>query len=330
MPVQPTDRRAGANRHLSNIAQGYNSQKFVGEFVCPTVPVTTRSGLYIQFDESSFEVSDDSRAPGTPFGIVDLGYEGKPYSVNCQGLIFAPSAQEIEEAGGIGLQLAEYGARLLMEKTMLKMELERADLTTNPANFAPNNTAALSGSSQLSDPAANLSALIREAKGEVSVGIGEDPNVWLLSYEAFEAVKELETVKEKIKYTSRDSITADMLAEMFGFAKVVVGTAIAKTSQSSTKRRVWDNCMLFCYTNPAALVSGRLPFASNQNAATRQQPSFAYQYMLADRPQVTNRYWEEATDSWNWKIRSDRSSAIVGANGDGLATSGFLYTNVTA
>ena len=330
MPEQPTARRAGANRHLSSFAQGYDNQSFVGEFVAPTVFVTERSGLFLQFNMERFEQSNDVRSAGSPFGVVDYTYEGKPYRLNPHGLKYAPAMEEIEEAATLSINLGEEGANLLMEKTLLNMEIERANLVCNPANYATNNTAALSGSSQVSDPACDLDALVNTAKGEVNSSIAKDPNVWLISYEAFLAITKLDIVKDKIKYTSRQSITTDMLAEMYGFSRVVVGSALKKTSATGATSRVWGANMVFAYTNPAALASGRLPFAASTSTVRRQQPSFAYQYMLADRPQMTNRYWDESTDSWCWKIRSDRDTAIVGVNDAGKANSAFLYTNAVA
>lgn len=332
MPEQPIARRAGANRHLTSFAQGYTNQQFVGEFVAPTVFVTERSGLFLQFDMSRFEQSNDTRSAGSTFGVVDYSYEGKPYRLNPHGLKYTPALEEVEEANVLNINLGEEGANLLMEKTMLNMEIERAEIATNPANYATNNTAALSGTSQVSNAACDLDALVNAAKGEVNAAIAKDPNVWLLSYEAFMAVTKLDIVKDKIKYTSRQSVTTDMLAEMYGFSKVVVGSALKKTTTSSPPERVWGNTMVFCYTNPAALASGRLPFSTEGGAPAvrRQQPSFAYQYMLQDRPQMTNRYWDESTDSWCWKIRSDRDTAIVGVDSAGKANSAFLYTNVVA
>jgi len=71
---------------------------------------------------------------------------------------------------------------------------------------------------------------IEEAKSEVLSNTGMEPNTLVLGYEVFRQLKNHPDLVDRIKYTSSQTITEDMLARMFDLDRVLVAKAVKATN----------------------------------------------------------------------------------------------------
>jgi Phage major capsid protein E len=324
-----TSARAGSNKVLTSIAQGYENQEFIVPYLSPAVTVTERGGLYIVFDKSQFRLFADDRAPGSQYNVIEAGYTGKPYKLRSKGLIYPiPIERKEEEESALSLDTGKMATETLTEAEMLNLEVEGADLFTTAANYNSNNTEVLSGSSQWSDPTSTPAADIRGWSAAVSAAIGKKPNVMAMGFDVFQSLCEHPSILDRIKHTSRDSVTPEILANLYGFDKVVVGEALVDRGTGVTER-VWGKNVILARVNPAGLKAGKIPFSS-MNLANRKTPSFAYTYVQKDSPVVSNPWYDDRDDCYRYKIRFDRDTGIVGVDDAGLANAGFLARSVVA
>jgi Phage major capsid protein E len=325
----PTSARAGSNKVLTSIAQGYENQEFIVPYLSPAVPVTERGGLYIVFDKSLFKLFNDDRAPGAQYNVIEAGYTGKSYKLRSKGLIYpVPIERKEEEESALSLDTGKMATDLLMEAEMLNLEVEGADLFTTAANYNTNNTEALSGTSQWSDPNSTPGNDIRGWVAAVSAAIGKKPNVMAMGFDVFQSLCEHPTILDRIKHTSRDSVTPEILATLYGFDKVVVGEALVDRGTGVTER-IWGKNVVLARVNPVGLKTGKIPFSS-MNLASRKTPSFAYTYVQKDNPMISNAWYDDQDDCFRYKVRCDRDTGIVGVDDAGLANAGFLARNVVA
>lgn len=320
--------RAGQNKVLTSFAQGYSNQKFVGCYLSPMVSVKERGGLFVVFDKTRFKLYDDRRSPGASYNVIESGYDGKPYKLHSKGLIYPIPEERMDEAKSIGLDLGPIATDALTEAEMLALEVEQATVLTNSANYASGNTEALSGTDRWDDPASNPSAQVEEWKAAISAQIAQEPNVMLLGYDVYSKLKNNAVIRDRLKYTTRDSLDADMLAGFWNLEKVVIGSAIADTGMGTTSR-VWGKNVVLAYVNPAGLASGKIPFSSMMKA-DKAQPSFSYTYVYQDHPRISNPWFEEKDDTWRYKIKFDRDTGIVGVDNAGLGMAGFLARTVVS
>ena len=119
------------------------------------------------------------------------------------------------------------------------------------------------------------------------------------------------TVIDRIKYTGRDVATPELLASLFGVARVVVGDAIYSNDAGTAFTDVWGRDVIVAYTNLASTQSGGLP-------------SYGYTYMLEGYPMVEEAYYDRNAKSWIYPVTRSEAPVLSGAS------AGFLYTNAVA
>lgn len=75
---------------------------------------------------------------------------------------------------------------------------------------------------------------IATGKKAIKNAIGRLPNVLAIDYATFLGLTEISDVMDKIKYTSRESVTPEMLAQMLQLDEVLVGSAIYSDAEETT------------------------------------------------------------------------------------------------
>jgi hypothetical protein len=78
-----------------------------------------------------------------------------------------------------------------------------------------------------SDPISDLEA----AKAEILGNTGMEANTLVLGYDVFKSLKNHPDLVDRIKYTSSQTITTDMLAAMFDIPRVMVAKAVKATNK---------------------------------------------------------------------------------------------------
>jgi hypothetical protein len=127
----------------------------------------------------------------------------------------------------------------------------------------------------------------------------------------FKALKNHPKIVERFKYTSSESITADMLAGLFDLEELAVGKAtyFDGTDEDGSFKDIWSNKATLAYV-PA-------------NAEGMEEPSFGYTYTLSGHPFVEKPEWRGGKKSWIYGVSYEREPVVTGI------ASGFLFTSVT-
>lgn len=307
---QMTSRQAQAiDPILSNHARGYTNDEFIGTQLLPYVDIANRSMKVIRFGKDAFRrYIDTRRAPGSQTRRIQFGYESDPVSLRQESLEAQVPYELQEDAGKVpGIDLAKTSIESVQDIIGLGREVEIANMVRDPANYKPNNQTAFTGSDKWSDPASKPKDDIKEAKEAVRRMIGRYPNMLVLGPSAFNALDGHPAIAEKFKYTSSDSITAEMLAKYFNVEKVLIGKAVAldeNASDDDAANDVWGNDAVLAY----------VPKGTNYMV-----PSFGYTYRLQGYPIVEQPYEERQTKSWIYPTTEEYRPYITGAEG------GFLF-----
>jgi len=292
---------------LTTVVQGYKNPEFVGDALFPAVPVAVSGGRVLEFGKESFIASNTRRAPGGPTKRISFGYEGKPYALENNSLEAPVPREWMRDASKVpGINLGTRAVNLTMRVNRLNLEIEQAGLATNPANYPTANKVTLSGTDKWSDPAAKPVGIINEGKEAVRQAIGVYPNTLLLGPQAFTPLTECPAILERFKYTSSDSITADMLAGLFQLNRVVVGTAVQST-EAGVMSDVWGNYAVLAYVPPAP--------------SQMEEPSYGYTYTMEGHPMVETPYWDANAKSWVYGVSYERAPVLSGI------ASGYLIVN---
>lgn len=294
---------------LSTHARGYRNSAFVYPSLFPIVTIPNRSMRVIRFGKESFRMLNTRRAPGAEKKRVQYGYASDPVALVQDALEGVVPVEHQEEAESVpGIDLGAAAVNMVLDVVELGHEYGAATLARNAANYDANHKLTLVGADRWTDPASDPKADFDAAKEAVRRSIGRDPNTFTLGPTAGNALKNHPKIKEQFKYTSKDSITDQMLAAYFELEKVIVGKAVylpEGADDAAQATDVWGDDAILAY----------VPTTGDNY----QVPSFGYTYELRGYPQVEQPYFERKTDSWIYPTKAERQTLITGAEG------GFLF-----
>ena len=298
---------------LSTVAQGYKNAELVGSMLFPYVPVGQRGGKIIAFGKEDFALYATGRTPGSNTKRVQFGYAAGSYSLDSHSLEGQVPVELMQEAQAVpGIALATIAVNKVQSIISLRLEKAQADLATNAGNYGANNKAALSGTSRwsdfgtTSDPIADIEA----AKESVRQQIGRRPNTIVMGAAVMSKLKQHPKVIDRMKYTGRDVATAELLASLFGVARVVMGEAIYADASGSFVD-VWGKNVVVAYTEMGTQAEQGLP-------------TFGYTYRLGGYPVVEQPYEDRNSKSWIYPVTDEVAPVIAGAS------AGFLLSSVVA
>ncbi len=312
MPQQTPSQARVIDPVLTEVARGYRNAQAIFDALFPIVSVGQRGGKIISFGREDFRLYNTGRAPGANTRRVNYGYQGDPYSLEqhaLEGQVPFELQEEANAAPGIDL------ARVAINKTQniidLVTEKAAADLATNPTNYGANNKVTLSGTSQWSDYGnSDPSSDIEAGKEAVRSSIGRYPNTVVLGASVMAKLRQHPKLIDRIKYTGRDVVGPELLANLWGVKRVVIGEAVFEDA-SGNLVDVWGKQVILAYTEISGLADQGLP-------------SFGYTYRLRGYPIVEKPYQDRNAKSWIYPVTDERQPVIAGAD------AGFLINNAVA
>ena len=298
---------------LTTVAQGYQNGAFIGMGLFPYVPVNHRGGKIITFGKEDFALYNTARSPGSNTKRIQIGYGGSPYALESHSLEGLLPFEFLQEAAVVpGIDLASSAIAKVQKIIALRLEYAQAQLATNAANYPVGNKIALSGSGQWSDFASGISdpfSDIETAKEAIRVKIGKRPNVIEMGALVFSKLINHPKIVDRVKYTSRDAVTPELLAKLFNVSAVLVGDAVY--DNNGTFADIWGKHVVLAYTEMAS-------------SADFGVPSFGYTYRLNGYPFVEAPYEDRNAKSWIYPVTDEVSPIIAGS------TAGYLISTAVA
>jgi hypothetical protein len=260
MPVY--DSRGSANVHidkvLTGISVGWPNNGLVGEALYPRVPVRKQSDKYYIFGREAFSVDPggDIRAPGTPANeIPGLTVSLDTYFAVEHSLQIPVTPEERENADN-PLDPDRDGTELVTSKIWLAREVAMQAQATTAANFAAGYSTTLSGTSQWNDY--NNSDPIgdhRTGTRKIHSGLFLEPNLEVIPYQVMTQLEDHPDFIERIKYSERGVLTAEIIASILGMQQVIVpgvGINTANPGQTVALSYLWGKDVLMAYVPPRA------------------------------------------------------------------------------
>jgi hypothetical protein len=298
---------------LTTVAQGFQNAEFVGMNLFPSVPVTQRGGKIITFNQEDFELYTTGRTPGANTKRVQFGHSGAAFALEQHALEGQVPFELLDEASVVpGIDLASGSVRKVQNIIGLRLEKAQADLATTAANYDANHkNTALSGTSLWSDLTnSNPSGVIETAKEAIRATIGRRPTTIIMGALVMKSLRQHTQLLDRVKYTSRDNVTEEILARLWGVDRVLVGSAIYKDATGAFVD-VWGKNVVLAFTDIASV-------------ADMGSPSYGYTYRLGGYPIVEQAYQDRNTKSWVYPVTDEVSPVIAGA------TAGYLISPAVA
>lgn len=289
---------------LTNIARGYRNAAMVGMSLFPAVPVQQRGGKIITFGKESFMTyAGLARAPGADTRRIQISYAGSSFALVDYSLEALVPDELRQEARAVpNIDLAAASVQTVQNVIALRLEQAQATLATTAGSYASNNKTTLSGTSQWSDFTNGVSDPIKDievAKEAIRAAVGLRPNLVVMGAQVYAKVKQHPKVIDRIKYTSREIATPDLLASLFDVQQVLIGDAVQATD-AGVLSDVWGKYVVVAYTE-----TGGLPEMG--------RPSYGYTYRLSSYPIVEPPYQDRQAKSWIYPVTDSVAPVLVGA-----------------
>lgn len=292
---------------LTEVAQGFSHTEHVGKQLFPPVPVTASGGQVLEFGKESFKLYQARRAPGAATRRIQFGYLGKPFALVQDSLEGQVPSEYLRDAAAVPeVDLAKRAINGALRALSMTLEYDQAKLATTAGNYDANHKVALTGTDKWSDGSSHPGSDIETGKEAIRQSVGVYPNRLLLSAQAFRALKNHPDILDRIKYTSRDSITPEILATLWDLQSVVIGKAVA-FNDNGTTLDLWGNNAILAYVPEAP--------------AGMEDPSYGYTYTMQGHPLVEQNYYENNSKSWIYPVTYERVPVLTGI------LSGYLIQN---
>ena len=243
----PTARDSHVDRAMTQISIGYSNGEYIAPQVFPVVSVEKQSDVYFIFDKGVwFRRRAEPRAPGTRanrggYTLSTASYLALPYA------FAAVVPDEVRDNADEPLRPDVEATEFATDALLLDMEIRVADLVSTCGNWLNASNPSASWTADNSNPFADIDN-IRDA---ISKQIGRMPNVAVMSWDIWKALRNHPDFLDRVKYTRAGGrVETSDIAAWFEVEKVLVGTGIKENAlQGATSNitRIWGNAFWMGY-----------------------------------------------------------------------------------
>lgn len=255
--AQPTQTDVHVDSILTATSVAYiqDTENFIAPQVFPSVPVDKQSDLYFIYSKGDwFRDEAEKRADSTE--SVGSGYTLSRDSYFADVYALHKDIGDQTRANTDDPLDADTDATLwLTQRMLLRQEIQWVSDFFTTGVWATDKTGGtdftrwddFAGSDPIEDV---------EAAKETILGVtGKEPNTLVLGYSVFRKLKNHPDIVDRIKYTSSNVVTTDLIAKYFELDRVLVSKAIkntAKEGQANTFSFVAGKAAWLGYVNPSA------------------------------------------------------------------------------
>lgn len=280
----PTMQNAHIDRALTNISVAYmqDANAFIADKVFPIVKVKRQSDVFYVYNKGDFMRDEAAlRGAGTESAGGDYGVEAAdPYY--CRKHAFHKDVTAEERANyDEPLDADRDATDFVTQKMLIRREMEWASKFFKEGIWGKEISGAASASGNnvvyWDEPTSNPIKDITDAGVDMASKTGYKPNTLVLSPFAFNALKNHEDVLDRVKYTQKGIVTADLLATLFEVDNVYVAWSVVNTAAKGKEDNVnfiMGKHALLCYSNPTPAL--KKPSAGYIFAWTGLEGSGAY------------------------------------------------------
>jgi len=242
---------AHVDQVLTNISVAWPNNGLVGDVLFPAIPVKKQSDKYYVFGREAWKPEDDIRAPGTVANEIP-GFQLSTDTYYAQEhALQIPVTDEEREIVDSPLAPDRDATGLVTSKIMLGREVAIKNLVTTVANYGSGLSVTLAGATQFSDYAnSDPIGVFRTGIAAIHARIFVEPNVAIIPYQVMTVLQDHPDFIERIKYSERGIVTADLIASIIGVERIIVpgaGINNAALGQPSSLGYLWGKDVVLAY-----------------------------------------------------------------------------------
>ena len=236
---------------MTNYSLELKNYNLISDMLFPTIPVKLRTGIYYEYGQDDFDVSDsDVRAPGASAGVVDYDLIERTYGPLNDHSLKMKIPLENQENVMSPLDPFRDATRKLTARAKLYKEVDAAAKMSDTSKVT--QYASLASTPWSDYNSSNIMTTLTTAFDALALSI-QKPRQELtvvLPYPVYSVVIQHPEVIERFKYSQAAIITPEMLKNLWQVKEVIVAYAVKKTSkegQTNVNDYVWGKNVWVMY-----------------------------------------------------------------------------------
>lgn len=238
------------DRALTNISVAYmqGEDAFIADKVFPIIPVQKRSDVYFTYSKSDFfrnevqERGQGAESAGSEWHLT----QAPPYYCRKYALHYDITEEErvnYDQPINVERDTVEW----LTHKMLLKREADFVQKFYGPNIWGTDIEGNGTTVKYWDDPKSDPIVAVNNAMLTMAENTGKKPNFAIVSPDVFYALKNHDIIMDRIKYTQRGVITAELIASLFEIDNLYVPWGIANTGPNTPSYNEAKADMNFLY-----------------------------------------------------------------------------------
>jgi len=226
--AQPTANDVHVDAILTNISVAYIQEQaaYIASRVFPIIPVEKQSDKYFTYTKGDwFRDEAQLRAPATE--SAGSGYTLATSTYSTQVYAFHKDVDDQVRANAdTPLNPDRDATQFVTQRMLMRQEVQwTSDFFTTGVWANDVTPSTLWSNYTSSDPIGDIEA----GKATMLNNTGFLPNTMVMGYEVFRQLRHHPDIVDRVKYTSAENVTEDILARYFGVDRILVARAIRNT-----------------------------------------------------------------------------------------------------
>lgn len=245
--AQPTSSDVHVDAILTNISVAYIQEQaaYVANKIFPTIPVEKQSDKYFIYTKGDwFRDEAQLRAPATE--SAGSGYTLSTATYSADVYAFHKDVDDQVRANADApLNPDRDATTFVTQRMLLRQEIQWANDFFKTGVWANDVTPSnLWNDYTASDPIGD----VETGKATMLNNTGYLPNTLVMGYDVFRQLRNHPDIVDRVKYTSAENVTEDILARFFGVDRILVARAIKNSGKEGA-----SNSFASIYGKNAAL-----------------------------------------------------------------------------
>lgn len=213
---------------LTNVSLKYRNDNYIATDVFPVLPVTKESDKYYVYDRKAFILSETLRQDKSAANEASYGISTTPTYTLAEHAL-ADIVSDRERANADAPVTPDIDAtEFLTDSILLRREIEATKLVTT-TSFTQYSTLTTTTCFAYLTTTNDIIGLFATATSHVIKQSAKKPNLLELDYASYDNLRNQPNILERIKYSERGIITAEILGAVLDIPKIVIGRAIKNT-----------------------------------------------------------------------------------------------------
>ena len=248
---QPTSSDVHVNRPLTNISVAYMQAQnnFVADQVFPPVPVDAQTDSYFIYDKDDF--LRDEAAPRAPSSeSAGGGYKLSTDTYRCVVEAYHKDIDDQVRANFTDPLSPDRDATMFVtQKLLIRREVQWMSEFFTTGVWGTDITPGTLWSAASSTPIKN----VIDGKMAIQAVTGMEPNTLVVGPKVHAALMTNADILDRIKYTSKESVSEALLAGLFGVSKYIIAKGVKSSGPeggTQTTDFIAGKHALLCYVAP--------------------------------------------------------------------------------